>query len=385
MKQVNIKKLVIPNIPYFMIGLYATKLGEAWRLSAGADASEKLLHIVDGLAAAFQVPLPSLHPADLLIGLLCGAALRLAVYMKGKNAKKYRHGVEYGSARWGNAQDIAPYVAPKFEDNIILTQTESLTMNSRPKDPKTARNKNVLIIGGSGSGKTRFWLKPNLMQCMSDTYPVSFVVTDPKGTIVLETGKLLQRNKYRIKILNTINFKKSMNYNPFAYVECWEEMKAGNIGYLLWGMVGTGKSYFAGCIANALMEKEISVCMTNFALILNDLAASFKDRNEYISRLCSFPLLILDDFGMERGTEYGLEQVYNVIDSRYRSGKPLIVTTNLTLEELQNPEDPAHARIYDRLTEMCTPVRITGENFRKARAREKMEQLKKLLNGKESL
>ena len=218
MKQVNIKKLVIPNIPYFMIGLYASKLGEAWRLAEGADASEKLLHIVDGLAAAFQVPLPSLHPADLLIGLLCGAALRLAVYMKGKNAKKYRHGMEYGTARWGNAQDIAPYVAPKFEDNIILTQTESLTMNSRPKDPKTARNKNVLIIGGSGSGKTRFWLKPNLMQCMSDTYPVSFVVTDPKGTIVLEAGKLLQRNKYRIKILNTINFRKSHHYNPFAYI-----------------------------------------------------------------------------------------------------------------------------------------------------------------------
>ena len=218
MKQVNIKKLVIPNIPYFMIGLYASKLGEAWRLAEGADASEKLLHIVDGLAAAFQVPLPSLHPADLLIGLLCGAALRLAVYMKGKNAKKYRHGMEYGTARWGNAQDIAPYVAPKFEDNIILTQPESLTMNSRPKDPKTARNKNVLIIGGSGSGKTRFWLKPNLMQCMSDTYPVSFVVTDPKGTIVLEAGKLLQRNKYRIKILNTINFRKSHHYNPFAYI-----------------------------------------------------------------------------------------------------------------------------------------------------------------------
>ena len=218
MKQVNIKKLVIPNIPYFMIGLYASKLGEAWRMAEGADASEKLLHIVDGLAAAFQVPLPSLHPADLLIGLLCGAALRLAVYMKGKNAKKYRHGMEYGTARWGNAQDIAPYVAPKFEDNIILTQTESLTMNSRPKDPKTARNKNVLIIGGSGSGKTRFWLKPNLMQCMSDTYPVSFVVTDPKGTIVLEAGKLLQRNKYRIKILNTINFRKSHHYNPFAYI-----------------------------------------------------------------------------------------------------------------------------------------------------------------------
>ena len=170
-----------------------------------------------------------------------------------------------------------------------------------------------------------------------------------------------------------------------AYVEQWEQIKDRNHGMILWGEVGTGKSYLAGCIANALMEKEISVCMTNFALILNDLAASYKDRNEYITRLCGFPLLILDDFGMERGTEYGLEQVYNVVDSRYRSGKPLIVTTNLTLEELQNPEDSAHARIYDRLTEMCCPVCITGENFRKAKAQAKMERLKMLLNRKESL
>ena len=170
-----------------------------------------------------------------------------------------------------------------------------------------------------------------------------------------------------------------------SYVARWEQIKAGNHGLILWGKVGTGKSYFAACIANALMEREISVCMTNFAAILNDLAASYKDRNEYISRLCSFPLLILDDFGMERGTEYGLEQVYNVIDSRYRSGKPLIVTTNLTLEELRNPEDTAHARIYDRLTEMCSPVCITGENFRKAKAQAKMEHLKMLLNRKESL
>ena len=179
------------------------------------------------------------------------------------------------------------------------------------------------------------------------------------------------------------NGKCPQMHKAYSYVEQWEQISTGNYGLILWGNVGTGKSYFAGCIANALMEREISVCMTNFALILNDLAASYKDRNEYISRLCSFPLLILDDFGMERGTEYGLEQVYNVIDSRYRSRKPLIVTTNLTLEELQNPEDTPHARIYDRLIEMCTPVRITGENFRKAAAREKMEQLKKLLNGKE--
>ena len=218
MKQINVKKLVLLNLPYVFLGLYASKLGQAWRLAAGADASEKLLHIMDGFPAAFQSALPSFPPADLVVGLLCGAALRLAVYMKGKNAKKYRRNAEYGSARWGNSQDIAPYIAPKFEDNIILTQTERLTMNSRPKDPKTARNKNVLVIGGSGSGKTRFFLKPNLMQCTSNSYPTSFVVTDPKGDIVIDTGKLLQRNGYRIKILNTINFKKSMHYNPFAYL-----------------------------------------------------------------------------------------------------------------------------------------------------------------------
>ena len=176
------------------------------------------LHLADGITAAFQNSIPSFHPFDLVVGLLCGAALHLAVYYKSKNAKKFRPNVEYGSARWGTAADIAPYVAPAFEDNILLTQTERLTMNSRPKDPKTARNKNVLIVGGSGSGKTRFFLTPNLMQCTSKTYPVSFVVTDPKGDIVISAGKLLQRSGYRIKIFNSINFKKSMHYNPFAYV-----------------------------------------------------------------------------------------------------------------------------------------------------------------------
>lgn len=213
MKQANMKKLVLLNLPYALIGLYATKLGQAWRLAAGTNASEKLLHIMDGLGAAFQSALPSFHPMDLLVGIVCGAALRLAVYVKGKNAKKYRHGQEYGSARWGTAEDIKPYIDPVFQDNVILTQTERLMMSSRPKDPKTARNKNVLIVGGSGSGKTRFWLKPNLMQCHS-----SYVVTDPKGSILIECGKLLQRNNYRIKVFNTINFKKSMHYNPFAYI-----------------------------------------------------------------------------------------------------------------------------------------------------------------------
>ena len=218
MKQINVKKLLLPNIPYVFIALFATKLGQAARLAPGADFSQKALHIMEGFAAAFQSALPSFHPIDLCVGVAAAIAIRLAVYIKGKNAKKYRKNVEYGSARWGNSDDIRPYVDPVFENNIILTQTERLTMNSRPKDPKTARNKNVLVVGGSGSGKTRFFIKPNLMQCTSDARPVSFVVTDPKGGLICEVGHLLRRNKYRIKVVNTINFKKSMHYNPFAYI-----------------------------------------------------------------------------------------------------------------------------------------------------------------------
>ena len=249
-KQLDIKKLLILNLPYILMGLFATNFGEAWRMAQGADASAKMLSFFSTLPVALASWWPSLHPLDLLVGLCCGAGLRLAVYLKSKNAKKYRHGMEYGSARWGTHEDIAPYVDPVFQNNVILTKTESLTMNSRPKDPKTARNKNVLVIGGSGSGKTRFWLKPNLMQMHS-----SYVVTDPKGTILVECGKMLQRGTpkmrpklgkdhqpvkdrhgnpvyetvkdkngkvvyepYRIKVLNTINFKKSMHYNPFAYL-----------------------------------------------------------------------------------------------------------------------------------------------------------------------
>lgn len=218
MRKRNWKKLLIPNIPYLFIALFATKIGQAIRLAPGMDFSGKALHMMEGIRDAFVSPMPSFHPADLGIGICIAAAMRLAVYIKGKNAKKFRHNREYGSARWGTADDIAPYVDPAFENNIILTQTESLTMNNRPTDPRTARNKNVLIIGGSGSGKTRFWLKPNLMQCTSKKYPVSFVVTDPKGSIVTECGKMLLHYGYRLKILNTINFKKSMHYNPFAYI-----------------------------------------------------------------------------------------------------------------------------------------------------------------------
>ena len=218
MRKKNWKKILIPNIPYLFIALFATKLGQAVRMAPGTDFSGKALHMMEGVRDAFASPTPSFHPADLGIGICIAAAMRLAVYIKGKNAKKFRHNQEYGSARWGTAADIAPYVDPAFENNIILTQTESLTMNNRPADPRTARNKNVLIIGGSGSGKTRFWLKPNLMQCTSKKYPVSFVVTDPKGGIVNECGKMLLHFGYRLKILNTINFKKSMHYNPFAYI-----------------------------------------------------------------------------------------------------------------------------------------------------------------------
>ena len=207
------KKLILANLPYVLIGLACTNLGEAWRMAEGGNASEKLLSLIGTIPAAFGNPLPSFNALDLCVGLICGLLLRLAVYLRGKNAKKYRHNIEYGAARFGTAEDIRPYIDPKFQNNVILTQTERLTMDSRPKNPKTARNKNVLIVGGSGSGKTRFFIKPNLMQLHS-----SYVVTDPKGQLVLETGRLLERAGYKISVLNTINFKKSMHYNPFAYI-----------------------------------------------------------------------------------------------------------------------------------------------------------------------
>ena len=206
-------KLLALYLPYILLGLVATNFGEAWRLAEGKELGDKIMSMMGTVPLAFANPLPSLHPLDILVGLCCGAGLRLAVYLRGKNAKKYRHGMEYGSARWGTAKDIEPFMAPKFADNIILTKTERLMMSNRPPDPKNARNKNVLVVGGSGSGKTRFWLKPNLLQCHS-----SYVVTDPKGTIVLECGNAMLKNGYKVRILNTINFKKSMHYNPFAYV-----------------------------------------------------------------------------------------------------------------------------------------------------------------------
>ena len=209
----KLTKLLALYLPYILLGLVATNFGEAWRLAEGKELGDKIMSMMGTIPMVFANPLPSLHPLDLLVGLCCGAGLRLAVYLRGKNAKKYRHGMEYGSARWGTPKDIEPFMAPKFADNIILTKTERLMMSNRPPDPKNARNKNVLVVGGSGSGKTRFWLKPNLLQCHS-----SYVVTDPKGSIVVECGNALLKNGYKVRILNTINFKKSMHYNPFSYV-----------------------------------------------------------------------------------------------------------------------------------------------------------------------
>ena len=236
MKKVNYKKLILPNIPYVFIGLLATKLGQAARLSPGADFSAKVLNIMDGISMAFSNIMPSFHPIDLLVGIAAAVIIRLVVYFKGKDAKKFRKNLEYGSARWGNRADIEPFMDPVFENNVILTQTESLMMSNRPKDPKNARNKNVLVIGGSGSGKTRFFLKPNLMQMHS-----SYVVTDPKGSVVCEVGKLLERNNYKIKIFNTINFKKSMHYNPFAYIHSEKDILK-LVTTLITNTKGDGKS-----------------------------------------------------------------------------------------------------------------------------------------------
>ena len=236
MKNVNYKKLILPNIPYVFIALFATKLGQAARLTPGTDFSSKALNFMQGLTLAFENIMPSFHPIDLLVGVAAAVIIRLVVYFKGKNAKKFRKNLEYGSARWGTREDIAPFMDPVFENNIILTQTESLMMSNRPKDPKNARNKNVLVIGGSGSGKTRFFLKPNLMQLHS-----SYVVTDPKGSVVCEVGKLLERNNYRIKIFNTINFKKSMHYNPFAYIHSEKDILK-LVTTLITNTKGDGKS-----------------------------------------------------------------------------------------------------------------------------------------------
>ena len=234
-KAILIRRLIL-SIPYLLIALLSTKLSMAWRTSSGSDLSAHIMSFLSMLGTAFQFPWPSLHPTDLMFGAACGCLLRLAVYLKGRNAKKYRHNEEYGSARWGTPKDIAPFENPTFSENIILTKTERLTMSNRPKNPKYARNKNVLVVGGSGSGKTRYWLKPNLLQMHS-----SYVVTDPKGDIVLDCGTALQEKGYRIKIFNTINFKKSMHYNPFAYIHSEKDILK-LVNTLIANTKGDGKS-----------------------------------------------------------------------------------------------------------------------------------------------
>ena len=273
----NAKKIILPNLPYVFIALYGTKIGQAVRLAPGNDFSAKALNIMEGFSAAFQSTLPSFHPIDLLVGICIAAAMRLAVYVKSKNAKKFRKNMEYGTARWGTQEDIKPYEDPVFKNNVILTATERLTMNNRPKDPKTARNKNVLVVGGSGSGKTRFWLKPNLIQCYC-----SYVVTDPKGSVVVECGTLLLREGYQIKILNTINFKKSMHYNPFAYIHSEKDILK-LVTTLIANTKGEGKSgddfwvkaeTLLYCALIGYIHYEAPVEEQNFATLIEFINAS---------------------------------------------------------------------------------------------------------------
>jgi type IV secretion system protein VirD4 len=274
---VNAKKIILPNLPYVFIALYGTKIGQAVRLAPGNDFSAKALNIMEGFSAAFQSTLPSFHPVDLLVGICIAAVMRLAVYVKSKNAKKFRKNMEYGTARWGTQEDIKPYEDPVFKNNVILTATERLTMNNRPKDPKTARNKNVLVVGGSGSGKTRFWLKPNLIQCYC-----SYVVTDPKGSVVVECGTLLLREGYQIKILNTINFKKSMHYNPFAYIHSEKDILK-LVTTLIANTKGEGKSgddfwvkaeTLLYCALIGYIHYEAPVEEQNFATLIEFINAS---------------------------------------------------------------------------------------------------------------
>ena len=273
----NAKKIILPNLPYAFIALYGTKIGQAVRLAPGNDFSAKALNIMEGFSAAFQSTLPSFHPVDLLVGICIAAVMRLAVYVKSKNAKKFRKNMEYGTARWGTQEDIKPYEDPVFKNNVILTATERLTMNNRPKDPKTARNKNVLVVGGSGSGKTRFWLKPNLIQCYC-----SYVVTDPKGSVVVECGTLLLREGYQIKILNTINFKKSMHYNPFAYIHSEKDILK-LVTTLIANTKGEGKSgddfwvkaeTLLYCALIGYIHYEAPVEEQNFATLIEFINAS---------------------------------------------------------------------------------------------------------------
>ena len=331
-KQPNIKKLVLLNLPYLLMGLFATNFGEAWRLAVGVDASQKLLSFFSALPGALQSFWPSLHPMDLLVGLCCGAGLWLAVYLKSKNAKKYRHGMEYGSARWGTHEDIAPYIDPVFQNNVILTKTESLTMSSRPKDPKTARNKNVLVIGGSGSGKTRFWLKPNLMQCHS-----SYVVTDPKGSILIECGKLLQTKDYRIKFFNTINFKKSMHYNPFAYIHSEKDILK-LVNCLITNTKGDGKSgddfwvkaeTLLYCALIGYIHYEAPVDEQNMSMLI-DLLNSMETRED--NEDYQNPVdMMFEDLALEKPTHFAVRQYKKFKLAAGKTAKSILISCGARL------------------------------------------------------
>ena len=326
------KKLIITNTPYLFICLMATKLGQAWRLAEGIALSDKLLHLMDGLALAFDSTMPSFNPFDLIIGLIVAATIRLFIYTKGRNAKKYRKNTEYGSARWGNAEDIQPYIDPVFQNNVILTQSERLTMNSRPKDPKTARNKNVLIIGGSGSGKTRFWLKPNLMQCHS-----SYVVTDPKGSIVIECGKLLLKEGYRIKILNTINFTKSMKYNPFSYIHSEKDiLKLVNV--LISNTKGEGKGGDAFWIkAEALLytaligfiHYEVSINEQNFSTLIEMLnSMETREDDEYFQNPVD---IMFEELEEKKPTHFAVRQYKKYKLAAGKTAKSILISCGARL------------------------------------------------------
>ena len=368
----KLTKLLALYLPYILLGLIATNFGEAWRLAEGKELGDKIMSMMGTIPVAFANPLPSLHPLDLLVGLCCGAGLRLAVYLRGKNAKKYRHGMEYGSARWGTPKDIEPFMAPKFADNIILTKTERLMMSNRPPDPKNARNKNVLIVGGSGSGKTRFWLKPNLLQCHS-----SYVVTDPKGSIVVECGNALLKNGYKLKILNTINFKKSMHYNPFAYVHSEKDILK-LVTTLMTNTKGEGSGgdpfweKSERLLLTALiayLHYEAPVEEQNFATLLEMLNTMqvLEDDEEYQNPVD----LLFEDLGKKKPKSFAVRQYKLYKLAAGKTAKSILISCGARLapfdikelRELMETDEMELDTIGDRKTALFVIISDTDDTF----------------------
>ena len=368
----KLTKLLALYLPYILLGLVATNFGEAWRLAEGKELGDKIMSMMGTVPVAFANPLPSLHPLDLLVGLCCGAGLRLAVYLRGKNAKKYRHGMEYGSARWGTAKDIEPFMAPKFADNIILTKTERLMMSNRPPDPKNARNKNVLVVGGSGSGKTRFWLKPNLLQCHS-----SYVVTDPKGSIVVECGNALLKNGYKLKILNTINFKKSMHYNPFAYVHSEKDILK-LVTTLMTNTKGEGSGgdpfweKSERLLLTALiayLHYEAPVEEQNFATLLEMLNTMqvLEDDEEYQNPVD----LLFEDLGKKKPKSFAVRQYKLYKLAAGKTAKSILISCGARLSpfdikelrELMETDEMELDTIGDRKTALFVIISDTDDTF----------------------